>query len=169
MMPESIQSNSVAIKNVYCNNIRVSKCNTNDDYIATFNFDADTEVHELLLHEMKKQYNERSYIISNKAVTITCDPMLVGKDTCIIDTQPADPNNTNTTGYRMYTGASLSMNRLSNVAHRRPVLMSRVDIIFRNVLAHKGPSTEEGKWLIEYSSFDVKVVSRMRTCDFQHS
>ena len=86
----TIKRASVTVKNVYCNNIRVSKCNTNDNYIATFSFGTDINVHQLLLHEIKKQYNERSYTVSNKAAMITCDPTIVGKDIRIIDTQPTD-------------------------------------------------------------------------------
>jgi hypothetical protein len=165
-LTNSVKYPAITIKNIYCDTIRISKCSTNDNYIATFTFNIDAGIHGLLLGEMKKQYRETSYVINSRAIAITCDPTIIDKNLCVIDAQPTDPSMLNTNRSRRYSSTTLSMVKVEDVAHRRPTLMSRTDVTFRDVFVYKDSSVGKDTWFVDYSSFDAKVLSPMRTREF---
>lgn len=152
----------ITVKNVYCDSIRVSKCSINESYIATFTFNPDAGIHGLLLAEVKKQYKETSYVISNLAMAVTCDPTVVDRGTTVVDLDKVDVDNTGGTRSRRHSRSVLSMVRLDSIASRRPILMSRVDVSFRDVFVYKDSSIGKDTWFVSYSSIDVAVLSPMR-------
>lgn len=161
-LTSSVNYPVITVKNVYCDTIRISKCNVNDNYIATFTFNADAGIHGLLLSEVKRQYKETSYVISNLAMPITCDPTIIDKATTIIDLDRVDAETPGASRSRRHSRSVLSMVKLETVAPRRPTLMSRVDVSFRDVFVYKDSSVGKDTWFVNYSSIDVAVLSPMR-------
>lgn len=166
-LTNSVNYPVVTIKNVYCDSIRISKCNVNDNYIATFSFNADAGIHGLLLGEVKRQYKETSYMISNLAMAITCDPTIIDKATTVIDLDRVEVENPAASRSRRHSRSVLSMVRLETIAPRRPTLMSRVDVSFRDVFVYKDSSVGKDTWFVTYSSIDVAVLSPMRVREQQ--
>jgi hypothetical protein len=158
----SVKYDTIKVKNVYCDFIRISKCNINDNYIATFTFNADAGLHGLLLGEIKKEYRDTSYVLSNIAMAVTCDPAIINKDTTVLDSERIDTDTPNINRSRRHSRTILSMVRLESIASRRPVLMSRVDVVFRDVSVYKDSATGKDTWFVDYSSFDAIVASSMR-------
>jgi hypothetical protein len=158
----SVKYDTIKVKNVYCDFIRISKCNINDNYIATFTFNADAGLHGLLLGEIKKEYRDTSYVLSNIAMAITCDPAIINKDITVLDFERIDTDTPNINRSRRHSRTVLSMVRLESIASRKPVLMSRVDVVFRDVSVYKDSATGKDTWFVDYSSFDALVVSPMR-------
>jgi hypothetical protein len=161
-LTSSVNYPVITVKNVYCDSIRISKCNINDNYIATFAFNADAGIHGLLLGEVKRQYKDTSYIISNLAMAITCDPTIVDKGTTVIDLDRVEVESPSAGRSRRHSRSILSMVRLETIASRRPTLMSRVDVSFRDVFVYKDSSVCKDTWFVSYSSIDVVVLSPMR-------
>ena len=168
-LTSSVSYPVMTVKNVYCDFIRISKCNINDNYIATFTFNADAGIHGLLLGEVKRQYKETSYVISNLAMAITCDPTVIDKGTTVIDLDRVDTESPGVSRSRRHSRNVLSMVRLETVASRRPTLMSRVDVSFRDVFVYKDSSVGKDTWFVSYSSMDAAVLSPMRVRDHTHS
>jgi hypothetical protein len=158
----SVKYDTIKVKNVYCDFIRISKCNINDNYIATFTFNTDAGLHGLLLGEIKKEYRDTSYVLSNIAMAITCDPAIISKDITVLDFERIDTDTPNINRSRRHSRTVLSMVRLESIASRKPVLMSRVDVVFRDVSVYKDSATGKDTWFVDYSSFDALVVSPMR-------
>jgi hypothetical protein len=158
----SVKYDTIKVKNVYCDFIRISKCNINDNYIATFTFNADAGIHGLLLAEIKRQYKDTSYVISNLAMAVTCDPTVIDKTTTVIDLNRVDVDAPGASRSRRHSRSVLSMVRLETIASRRPTLMSRVDVSFRDVSVYKDSSVGKDTWFVSYSSIDVAVLSPMR-------
>lgn len=165
-LTSSVKYPTMIVKNVYCDCIKVNRCNVNDNYIATFTFDVNAGVHGLLLAEVKRQYKESSYVLNNMTMAITCDPTIVEKTTTVIDSERIDPSSPGSGRSRRHSRNIVSMVRLDAIADRRPTLMSRVDVTFRNVLIYKDSSSEKDTWFVSYSSFDASVLSPMRVREY---
>lgn len=161
-LTDSVKYPAITVNNVYCDTIRISKCNINDGCIATFIFNINAGVHGLLLGEIKKQYRDTSYIINDECLGITCDPAIIGKDICVVMPKVTDVYSPSSSRLRRHRRSTLSMVKISEIVHQRPVLMSRVNITFTDVCIYKDSSSDKDTWFVSYLSFHVDILSPMR-------